>query len=67
MYGTAWTDSSAFILGGWIGTRYPMWRTSAIAQFHNNEWRKFGDFKEIKSDISAIVHGGEYLVIAYDS
>ena len=39
-YGTASTDSAAYILGGWIGKRYDDWRTSTIAQFQNNEWKK---------------------------
>ena len=31
--------------------------------FQNNEWQKIGDMKEAKSDTSAILHDGEYLII----
>ena len=62
-YCTASTDSAAYILGGFIGKTYDIWRTSTIAQFQNNEWKKIGDLKEIKSDLSAIFHDGEYLII----
>ena len=62
-YGTASTDSAAYILGGFVGkTSYP-WRTSIIAQFQNNEWNKIGELKEVKSNPSTIVHNGEYLTI----
>ena len=62
-YGTTSTDSTAYILGGYIGKTYDIWRTSTIARFQNNEWIKIGDLKEVKSDISAILHNGEYLII----
>ena len=61
-YGTVSSDSAAYILGGYYyldGNQ----RTSTIAQFQNNEWIKIGDLKEVKSDISAILHNGEYLII----
>ena len=61
-YGTASTDSAAYILGGYGGDG----RISTIAQFQNNEWQKIGNLKEIKSDSSAILHGGEYLIIGGD-
>ena len=38
-------------------------RTSTIAQFQNNKWQKIGELKEIKSDPSAILYDGEYLII----
>ena len=66
-YGTASTDSAAYILGGFIGQTYPSWRTSTIAQFQNNAWQKIGDLKEIKSDSSAILFHGEYLIIGGNS
>ena len=62
-YGTASTDSAAYILGGWIGQTYTTWRTSTVAQFQYNQWRKIGDLKEDKSDSSAISHNAEYLII----
>ena len=64
-YGTASTDSAAYILGGYyyLGGHY---RTSIIAQFQNNQWQKIGDLKEIKSDPSAISFDGEYLIIGGD-
>ena len=66
-YGTASTDSAAYILGGFIGQTYPSWRTSTIAQFQNNAWQKIGDLKEIKSDSSAILFHGEYFIIGGSS
>ena len=61
-YGTASTDSAAYILGGFTkGIR--RYRTSIIAQFQNNEWQKIGNLKEVKSDPSSILHDGEYLII----
>ena len=62
-YGTASTDSAAYILGGYFGTK----KNSIIAQFQNNEWQKIGDLKEIKSDLSAILHDGAYLIIGGDA
>ena len=63
-YGTASTDSAAYILGGaFTSTK----RTSIIAQFQNNEWIKIGDLKEAKNDLSAISHDGEYLIIGGES
>ena len=62
-YGTASTDSAAYILGGFEDSG----RVSTIAQFQNNEWRKIGDLKEIKSNPSAILHDGEYLIIGGES
>ena len=61
-YGTASTDSAAYILGGFLGAK----RTSIIAQFQNNEWQKIGDLKEVKNDPSAIFFDGEYLIIGGD-
>ena len=66
-YGKASTDFAAYILGGFIGPTYPNWRTSTIAQFQNNEWRKIGDLREVKSDTYAILHDGEYWIIGGDS
>ena len=63
-YGTASTDSAAYILGGAFSLKE---RTSIIAQFQNNKWQKIGDLKEVKNDPSAISHGGEYLIIGGDS
>ena len=63
LYGTASTDSAAYILGGFIGKTYSPGRTSTIAQFQNNVWRKIGDLKEIKSSSSAILYDEEYLII----
>ena len=62
-YGTASTDSAAYLFGGFFGAK----RTSTIAQFQSNEWRKIGDLNEVKSDPSAIFHGGEYLIIGGDA
>ena len=65
-YGTASTDSAAYILGGYYyldGNH----RTSTIAQFQNNEWLKIGNLKEVKSDPSAIFYDGEYLIIGGDA
>ena len=61
-YGTASTNSAAYILGGYY---YPNGhqKTSTIAQFQNNQWSKIGDLKEKKSNPSAILHNEEYLVI----
>ena len=69
-YGTASTDSAAYILGGYyyLGiSHYLDYRTSIIAQFQNNEWLKIGYLNEVKSDLSAILHGGEYLIIGGDT
>ena len=65
-YGTASTDSAAYILGGRIGWSSKPWRTNTIAQFKNNKWRKIGELKEVKSDASAILFHGEYLIIGGD-
>ena len=65
-YGTASTNSAAYILGGYYYLNGDQ-RTSTIAQFQNNEWQKIGDLKEIKSTSSAIVHNGEYLIIGGDA
>ena len=64
-YGTASTDSAAYILGG-IYLKL-IERTSTIAQFQNNKWQKIGELKEIKSDPSAILYDGEYLIIGGDA
>ena len=69
-YGTASTDSAAYILGGYyyLGiSHYLDYRTSIIAQFQNNEWKKIGDLKEGKSDPSAILHDEEYLIVGGDA
>ena len=66
-YGTASTDSAAYILGGISISKRTVERTSTIAQFQDNEWRKIGDLKEAKSDSSAIFHNGEYLIIGGDA
>ena len=66
-YGTASTDSAAYILGGWIGKSHPKWKTSIIAQFQNSEWQKIGKLNEVKSDSSAILLAGEYLILGGDS
>ena len=61
-YGTASTDSAAYILGGYYylnGNK----RTSTIAQFQNNQWSKIGDLREAKSSSSAILNNEEYLII----
>ena len=65
-YGTASTDSAAYVLGGYYDLDSPK-RTSTIAQFQNNEWQKIGDLKEVRSDLSAIFHDGEYLIIGGDA
>ena len=62
-YGTASTDSAAYILGGYFARAE---RTSTIAQFQNDEWQKIGELNEVKSDSSAILHNGEYLIIGGD-
>ena len=63
-YGTATTNSAAYILGGYyylpiIGVQ----ETSTIAQFQNNQWSKIGDLREAKSSSSAILNNEEYLII----
>ena len=65
-YGTASTDSAAYILGGYYDLNGNQ-RTSTIAQFQNNEWQKIGELNEVKSDSSAVLHDGEYLIIGGDS
>ena len=62
-YGTASTNSAAYILGGYYYDR----RTSSIAQFQNNQWSKIGDLKEVKNNPSAILHNEEYLIIGGDT
>ena len=64
-YGTTSTDSAAYLLGGYYYLEGHK-RTSTIAQFQNNEWQKIGDLNEIKSDSSAILHDGEYLIVGGD-
>ena len=59
-YATASTDSAAYIIGGYIGGGR---RTSIIAEFKNNEWRKIGELNEPKSELSAILHNGEYIIV----
>ena len=44
-----------------------IWRTSTIAEYKDNEWRKIGDLKEVKNGISAIFHNGEYLIVGGDA
>ena len=61
-YGTASTNSAAYILGGY----YYDGRTSTIAQFQNNQWSKIGDLKAAKSSSSAILNNEEYLIIGGD-
>ena len=61
-YGTASTNSAAYILGGYYylnGNK----RTSTIAQFQNNQWSKIGDLMEVRSASSAILNNEEYLII----
>ena len=58
-YATASTDSAAYIIGGWTGSG----RTSIIAEFKNNKWRKIGELNEPKSDLSAILHNEEYIIV----
>ena len=65
-YGTASTNSAAYILGGYYYLNGNQ-RTSTIAQFQNNEWQKIGELNEVKSDSSAVLHDGEYLIIGGDS
>ena len=64
-YGTASTNSASYILGGYYYLNGNQ-RTSTIAQFQNNEWQKIGDLMEVKSNMSAILHNGEYLIIGGD-
>ena len=69
-YGTASTDSAAYIFGGyWEEYDHDTFvgQYSIIAQFQNNEWQKIGDLKEVKSDTSAILHDKECLFIGGDS
>ena len=65
-YGTASTDSAAYILGGYYYLDGHQ-RTSTIAQFQNDKWQKIGELKEIKSHPSAILYDGEYLIIGGDA
>ena len=61
-YGTASTNSAAYILGGYYYLNGDQ-RTSTIAQFQNNQWSKIGDLREAKSSSSAILNNEEYLII----
>ena len=61
-YGTASTNSAAYILGGYYHLNGNK-RTSTIAQFQNNQWSKIGDLSEAKSSSSAILNNEEYLII----
>ena len=58
-YETASTDSAAYIIGGSSGYG----RTSIIAEFKNNKWRKIGELNEPKYGLSAILHNGEYIIV----
>ena len=58
-YATASTDTAAYIIGGWTESD----RTSIIAEFKNNKWRKIGELNEPKSSPSAILHNGEYIIV----
>ena len=58
-YATASTDSAAYIIGGYGDNSY----LSTIAQFKNNKWLRIGDLNEKKDSLSAISHGGEYLIV----
>ena len=62
-YATASTDSAAFILGGYIGQETADWRTSIIAEYKNNAWRKIGQLNEMKDSLSVIFHNGEYMIV----
>ena len=64
-YGTASTDSAAYILGGYYYLNGKQ-RTSTIAQFQNNQWSKIGDLMEVRSGSSAILNNEEYLIIGGD-
>lgn len=66
-YGTASTESAAYILGGISSSERPVERISTIAQLQDNVWRKIGDLNEVKSDSSAIFHNGEFLIIGGDA
>ena len=61
-YGTASTDSAAFILGG-VYYLDDVKRTSTIARFQNDKWEKIGELKEARSLLSAILFDGEYLIL----
>ena len=62
-YGTASTDSAAFILGGVYYLDFIMKRTSTIARFQNDKWEKIGELREVKYGLSAILFDGEYLIL----
>ena len=66
-YGTASTHSAAYIIGGFIGKASKPWRTTTIAKFEDNKWRKIGELMEAKSDSSVILHDGQYLIIGGDA
>ena len=62
MYSTASTDTAAYIIGGRTydsGYKY----VSTIAEFQNNEWRKFGDLNTARRYPSSISFGGETIVL----
>ena len=62
-YATASTDSAAYIIGGWNGDS----RVSTIAEYKNNNWRKFGDLSKARYSSSAISFNGEYIIVGgYD-
>ena len=61
-YGTASTDSAAFILGGAYYLGEPK-ATSTIARFQNDKWEKIGELREAKYGSSAILFDGEYLIL----
>ena len=59
-YATASTDSAAYIIGGYDG--YGSY-VSTIAEYKNNQWRKFGDLTKPKDSSSAILYNGEYIIV----
>ena len=60
-YATASTDSAAYIIGGYVGG----WNgfVSTIAEYKNNNWRKFGDLSKARCSSSAISFNGEYIIV----
>ena len=61
-YATASTNIAAYIIGGYDGSK----RVSTIAEFKNDKWRKIGNLNEPKSDVSAILYDGEYILVGGD-
>ena len=59
LYATASTNIAAYIIGGWNGSK----SVTTIAEFKNDNWRNIGNLQERRSELSAIFHDGEYMIV----